>query len=56
MANKISLAEAMKQKLAQKKEMQASGNQQKHGHTGNMQMKSQIEKKPSAMKRRMGGG
>ncbi|WP_274362202.1 hypothetical protein [Paenibacillus thermotolerans] len=56
MANKVSLAEAMKQKLAQKKEAQASVNQQKHAQNGNMQMKSQIAKKPSAMKRRMGGG
>jgi hypothetical protein len=57
MNQKISLADAIKQKLAQKKEAQASGkNQKQHGPSGNEQMKSQISKKPSAIKRRAGGG
>jgi hypothetical protein len=56
MNQKISLADAIKQKLAQKMEAQASGKNQKHGPSGNEQMKSQISKKPSAIKRRAGGG
>ena len=51
---KISLAEAAKQKLAQKKLAQAEGKNQKHQATGNQMMKSQQTKKPSNTRRKMG--
>ncbi|MDF2717121.1 MAG: hypothetical protein K0R28_4046 [Paenibacillus sp.] len=52
---KISLAEAIKQKLAQKKEAQTSATkQQKHAPSANQQMKSQIHKKQNNQKRRTG--
>ena len=52
---KISLAEAMKQKMAQKKAAQAQANsQQKHQVSGNQMMKSQQTKKQNNQRRRMG--
>ncbi|SDX75077.1 hypothetical protein [Paenibacillus sp. CF384] len=53
---KISLAEAMKQKLAQKKQDQANANnKQKHGPGGNQQtMKSQNHKKVNNQRKKMG--
>ncbi|WP_176706456.1 hypothetical protein [Paenibacillus hemerocallicola] len=51
----VSLADAIKQKLAEKKEAQAAANkQQKHAPSPNQQMKSQINKKPNNQKRRTG--
>lgn len=53
--NKITLAEAIKQKLAQKKEAQSNANkQQKHALSPNSQMKSQIHKVQNNQKRRTG--
>lgn len=55
MSNKVSLAEAIKQKLAQKKEAQSAANkQQTFAPSPNQQMKSQINKKPNNQKRRTG--
>ncbi|MBJ6361359.1 hypothetical protein ACFOQM_08670 [Paenibacillus sp. GCM10012307] len=53
---KVSLAEAMKQKLAQKKQAQADANQQKkHQNAGNQpKMKSQNTKKINNQRKRMG--
>ncbi|MFC5649345.1 hypothetical protein ACFPYJ_09415 [Paenibacillus solisilvae] len=52
---KISLAEAVKQKLAQKKLDQAQGGKQKHGPGGNQQtMKSQNTKKVNNQRKKMG--
>ncbi|GGF95474.1 hypothetical protein [Paenibacillus abyssi] len=53
---KVSLAEAMKQKLAQKKQAQAdANNQKKHQVAGNQpKMKSQNTKKINNQRKRMG--
>jgi hypothetical protein len=52
---KVSLAEAVKQKLAQKKAEQASGQQQKGFHeSGSQTMKSQHTKKINNQRKRMG--
>ncbi|RAP74968.1 hypothetical protein [Paenibacillus montanisoli] len=53
---KVSLAEAMKQKLAQKKLDQANAaGKQKHGPGGNQQtMKSQNHKKVNNQRKKMG--
>ncbi|GAA3411455.1 hypothetical protein ACFFNY_20110 [Paenibacillus hodogayensis] len=53
---KISLAEAMKRKLAQKKQEQHQSKDLQSGHhtTDVKQMKSQINKKPNNQKRRTG--
>ncbi|MBD2844922.1 hypothetical protein IDH44_06955 [Paenibacillus sp. IB182496] len=53
---KISLADAVKQKLAQKKQaQQAQGKQQKHQSAGNQPaMKSQNTKKINNQRKRMG--
>jgi len=52
---KISLAEAVKQKLAQKKLEQANGSKQKHGPGGNQQvMRSQNTKKVNNQRKKMG--
>ncbi|WP_110931352.1 hypothetical protein [Paenibacillus bouchesdurhonensis] len=53
---KVDLAEAMRQKLQQKKQQQAAAN--KPGFTGTQQtkaMKSQNTKKPNNQRRRTGG-
>ncbi|MDF2721076.1 MAG: hypothetical protein K0Q59_751 [Paenibacillus sp.] len=53
--HKVSLAEAVKQKLEQKKQAQSnSGKQQKHGPSTNQQMKSQINKRQNNQRRRTG--
>jgi len=52
---KISLADAVKQKLAQKKQEQANGSKQKFGPGGNQQtMKSQNTKKVNNQRKKMG--
>ncbi|MEK0317173.1 hypothetical protein [Cohnella sp. 56] len=52
---KISLAEAMKQRLAQKKQAAAqAGGQQSGFSTDVKQMRSQIKKKPNNQKKRTG--
>lgn len=52
---KVSLAEAAKQKLAQKKQAQANANaQQKYQPSGNQRMKSQQTKKTTNTSRKMG--
>ncbi|MBB6673689.1 hypothetical protein [Cohnella nanjingensis] len=52
---KISLAEAMKLKLAQKKQAQAGGKgNQDHYSTDTKKMQNQINKKPNNQKRRTG--
>lgn len=51
---KVSLAEAMKQRLAQKKEEQAQGTQDKNFSQGPQTMKSQLSKKESSTPRKMG--
>lgn len=52
---KVSLAEAVKQKLAQKKLEQANNSKQKHGPGGNQQvMKSQNTKKVNNQRKKMG--
>ncbi len=51
---KISLQEAMKQRLAQKKTEQASGKPSHNGKPGNQQMRSQHNKKPNNQRRRTG--
>ncbi|WEK53520.1 MAG: hypothetical protein P0Y55_13140 [Candidatus Cohnella colombiensis] len=52
---KISLAEAMKQRLAQKKQEQSAGKAQKDQmDTGVKAMKSQIKKRPNNQKKRTG--
>lgn len=54
-SKKISLAEAMKQKLAEKKQAQANQNTKgKHLAAGNQTMKSQLTKKPNNQKKRTG--
>lgn len=53
--NKISLAEAAKQLLAQKKNAQAAGSANQKNTAGQgPAMKSQINKKPNNQKRRTG--
>ncbi|WP_078544324.1 hypothetical protein [Litchfieldia alkalitelluris] len=49
---KVSLQELMKQQLANKKQAQAKG--QKHGLSTNQKAKSQMTKKPSNTRRKMG--
>lgn len=52
---KISLADAMKKKLAEKKMAQGNQNQkQTHELSGNQKMKSQLTKKPNNQKKRTG--
>lgn len=52
---KISLAEAMKQRLAQKKQASAQGGGQQSGFSTDVkQMRSQIKKKPNNQKKRTG--
>jgi hypothetical protein len=52
---KISLAEAMKQKLQQKKQAQSQGKgQQDHYSTETKKMASQIKKRPNNQKKRTG--
>jgi hypothetical protein len=52
---KISLAEAMKRKLAEKKQAQSQDkNQHSHVNTGVQKMTSQIKKKPNNQKKRTG--
>ncbi|MFS0727066.1 hypothetical protein [Paenibacillus sp. 1P07SE] len=52
---KVSLAEAMKQKLEQKKQAQAAGGKQKHDIAGNQAtMRSQNTKKINNQRKRMG--
>jgi hypothetical protein len=51
---KISLQEAMKRKLAQKKQEQASRNSNAPQKAGNQFMKSQQTKKPNNQRRRTG--
>lgn len=52
---KVSLAEAVKQKLAQKKLEQVNNSKQKHGPGGNQQvMKSQNTKKVNNQRKKMG--
>ncbi len=52
---KISLQEAMKRKLAEKKQAQAQGNMPGHQKAGNHIVKSQQTKKPNNQRRRTGG-
>lgn len=52
---KISLQEAMKRKLAQKKQEQASSKQAGNQKAGNQTMKSQQTKKANNQRRRTGG-
>lgn len=57
MTKKVSLADAIKQKLAEKQAASANANkQQKHNGGSQNQMKSQTHKKTSTLKRRTGGG
>mgnify|MGYP001157852841 FL=1 len=52
---KISLAEAMKRKLEEKKQAQSQNKkQQSHLNTGVQKMTSQIKKKPNNQKKRTG--
>ncbi|AJY74386.1 hypothetical protein [Paenibacillus beijingensis] len=52
---KVSLAEAVKRKLEQKKQQQAVGrNSVGHHDTGTKAMKSQMTKKPNNQRKRMG--
>lgn len=52
---KVSLAEAMKNKLAQKKQDQINHNNNPAGRAGNMSAKSQMTKKVNNQRRRTGG-
>lgn len=52
---KISLQEAMKRKLAQKKQEQANAKQSGNLKAGNQTMKSQQTKKANNQRRRTGG-
>ncbi len=52
---KISLQEAMKQRLAQKKQEQAQNKSAAKQKAGNMTMKSQHTKKPNNQRRKTGG-
>ncbi|ASJ53557.1 hypothetical protein [Brevibacillus formosus] len=51
---KISLQEAMKRKLAEKKQAQAQANNPLNQKAKNQSMKSQLTKKPNNQRRRMG--
>lgn len=51
---KVSLAEAMKQRLAQKQEEQANNKQGKGMGHQKHSLKSQVSKKPSNTRRKMG--
>ncbi|GGH78439.1 hypothetical protein JOD43_000978 [Pullulanibacillus pueri] len=51
---KINLAEAMKQKLAQKQQAQAQGKFGKNSPVKPQTLKSQLSKKPSNTRRKMG--
>lgn len=51
---KISLQEAMKRKLAEKKQAQAQANNPMNQKAKNQSMKSQLTKKPNNQRRRMG--
>ncbi|GEC87977.1 hypothetical protein ABE237_04320 [Brevibacillus formosus] len=51
---KISLQEAMKRKLAEKKQAQAQANNPLNQKAKNQTMKSQLTKKPNNQRRRMG--
>lgn len=51
---KISLHEAMKRKLAEKKQAQAQANNPVNQKAKNQSMKSQLTKKPNNQRRRMG--
>ncbi|WGV57073.1 hypothetical protein QIH01_16345 [Brevibacillus brevis] len=51
---KISLQEAMKRKLAEKKQAQAQANNPMNQKAQNQSMKSQLTKKPNNQRRRMG--
>ena len=54
MSNKVSLAEAAKRMLSQKKQSQAAGKQHKGAPMSEQQVRSQITKKPNNQKRRTG--
>ncbi|AWX56054.1 hypothetical protein AB432_013815 [Brevibacillus brevis] len=51
---KISLQEAMKRKMAEKKQAQAQANNPMNQKAKNQSMKSQLTKKPNNQRRRMG--
>jgi hypothetical protein len=51
---KINLAEAMRQKLAQKQQQQAQGKQEKGIVKTSQTLKSQFSKKPGTTRRKMG--
>ncbi|MGN7471192.1 hypothetical protein [Brevibacillus sp. SAFN-007a] len=51
---KISLQEAMRRKLAEKKQAQAQANNPVNQKVKNQSMKSQLTKKPNNQRRRMG--
>lgn len=51
---KISLQEAMKRKMAEKKQAQAQANNPQNQKAKNQTMKSQLTKKPNNQRRRMG--
>jgi hypothetical protein len=53
-APKKSLADAIRQKLEEKKREQSGTGSQKHAPSPNQKMKSQITKKPNNQKRRTG--
>ncbi|QUH19053.1 hypothetical protein [Alkaliphilus sp. B6464] len=51
---KISLKEAMQQKLASKKQEQSTGKHSANSAKNNINMKSQLTKKPNTQRRKMG--
>ncbi len=51
---KISLQEAMKQQLENKKNQSSAGKGNKNGDVSTKKMKSQLTKKPSNTRRKMG--
>lgn len=51
---KLSLKEAMEQKLASKKQEQAASNHSTNSARNNTNIKSQLTKKPSTQRRKMG--
>ncbi|MFF0826654.1 hypothetical protein ACFYU8_02305 [Brevibacillus sp. NPDC003359] len=51
---KVSLQEAMKRKMAEKKQAQAQANNPLNQKAQNQSMKSQLTKKPNNQRRRMG--
>jgi len=51
---KISLKEAMQQKLASKKQEQSTGKYSANSAKNNTNMKSQLTKKPNTQRRKMG--